>query len=68
MLDYQCFKDHYTVDLSKQNELNADSRAIHQIEFYGVLKTNSQICAVLEKSNKTMLEFYKGTAKDLWII
>ena len=71
MLDYQCFKDHYTpiaVDLSKQNELNADSRAIQQIEFYGVLKTNSQACTVLEKSNKTMLEFYKGTAKDLWII
>ena len=42
-LDYQYFKDHYqliAVDLSKQKELDADSRAIQQIEFYGMLKTN----------------------------
>ena len=51
-LDYQYFKDHYqliAVDLSKQNELDADPRAIQQIEFYGKLKTNSQVCTVLEK-------------------
>ena len=68
LLDYQYFKDHYNliaVDLSKQKELDADSRAIQQIEFYGVLKTNSQVCTVLEKSKETMLEFYKGTAKVL---
>ena len=71
LLDYQYFKDHYNliaVDLSKQKELDADSRAIQQIEFYGMLKTNSQVCTVLEKSKETMLEFYKGTAKVLWII
>ena len=50
-----------TVDLSKQKELDADPTAIHQIEFYGVLKTNSQVCTVLEKSKETILEFYKGT-------
>ena len=68
MLDYQYFKDHYqliAVDLSKQKELDADSRAIQQIEFYEVLKTNSQVCTALEKSKETMLEFYKGTAKVL---
>ena len=62
------FKDHYNliaIDLSKQKELDADSRAIQQIEFYGMLKTNSQVCTVLEKSKETMLEFYKGTAKVL---
>ena len=71
LLDYQYFKDHYNliaVDLSKQKELDADSRAIQQIEFYEVLKTNSQVCTALEKSKETMLEFYKGTAKILWII
>ena len=47
---------------------NADSRAIQQIEFHWMLKTNSQVCTVLEKSKETMLEFYKGTAKVLWII
>ena len=71
LLDYQYFKDHYNliaVDLSKQKELDVDSRAIQQIEFYGILKTNSQVWTVLEKSKETMLEFYKGTAKVLWII
>ena len=37
LLDYQYFKDHYNllaVDLSKQKELDADSRAIQQTEFY----------------------------------
>ena len=66
LLDYQYFKDHYNliaIDLSKQKELDADSRAIQQIEFYGMLKTNSQVCTVLEKSKETMLEFYKGTTK-----
>ena len=56
------------VDLSKQKELDADSRAVQQIEFYGMLKTNLQVCTILEKSKETMLEFYKGTAKLLWMI
>ena len=66
LLDYQYFKDHYwliSVDLSKQKELDADSRSIQQIKFYGMLRTNSQVCTVLEKSKETMLEFYKGTTK-----
>ena len=58
LLDYQYFKDHYnliSVDLSKQKELDSDSRAIQQIEFYGMLKTNSRMCTVLEKSRETVL-------------
>ena len=68
LLDYQYFKNHYqliAVDLSKQEELDADPRFIQQIEFYGTLNTNSQVCTVLEKSKDTILEFYKGTAKVL---
>ena len=53
------------VDLSKQKELDADPRAIQQTEFNGMLKTNSQVCTVLEKSKETILEFYKGTAEVL---
>ena len=56
-------QDHYqliAVDLFKQKELDADPRAIQQIEFYGKLETNSQVCTVLEKSKETALEFYKG--------
>ena len=68
LLDYQYFKDHYqliAVDLSKQKELDVDPRAIQQIEFYGKLETNSQVCTVLEKSKETVLEFCKVTAKVL---
>ena len=66
MLDYQYFRNHYQLifcNLSKQKELDADPRAIQQIEFYGKLEANSQVCTVLEKSKETILEFYKGTAK-----
>ena len=68
LLDYQYFKDHYqliTVDLSKQKQLDSDPRATQQIEFYEKLDINSQVCTILEKSKETVLEFYKGTAKDL---
>ena len=68
LLDYQYFKDHYNliaIDLSKQKELDADSRAIQQIEFYGMLKTNSQVCTVLQKSKETTLKFSKEKAKVL---
>ena len=68
MLDYQYFKDHYNliaIDLGKQKELDADSRAVQQIEFYGMLQTNSEVCTVLEKSKETMLQFSKGTTEVL---
>ena len=68
LLDYQYFKDYQqliAVDLTKQKELDADPRAIQQIEFYGKLDTNSQVCTILEKPRETVLEFYKGTAKVL---
>ena len=61
-------KYHYqliAVDLNKQKQLDTDPRAIQQIEFDGMSKTNSQVCTVLEKSKETVLEFYKGTAKVL---
>ena len=68
LLDCKYFKDHcklIAVDLSKQRELDADPRSIQQIEFEGMLKTNSQVCTVLEKGKETILELYKGTAKVL---
>ena len=66
LLDYDYFKKNYqliAVDLSKQRELDADPRAIQQIEFIGMLKTRSNVFTILEKSKETILEFYKGTAK-----
>ena len=66
LLGYDYFKKNYqliAVDLSKQRELDADPRAIQQIEFIGMLKTRSNVFTILEKSKETILEFYKGTAK-----
>ena len=66
LLDFNYFDKHYklvAVDLSKQKELDADPRAIQQIEFKYKLGTNSTIYWVLEKSKETILEFYKGTVK-----
>ena len=51
LLDFDYFKKHYktdAVDLSKQKELDADPRAIQQIEFKYRLGTNSTIYLVLE--------------------
>ena len=70
MLDYDYFKKHYeliAIDLSKQKELDADPKAIQQIEFKYMLEgnnyNNSTIYWVLEKSRETILVFYKGTVK-----
>ena len=66
LLDYDYFEKHYksvAVDLSKQRELDADPRAIQQVEFKYILETNSTIYWVLEISKEIILEFYKGTVK-----
>ena len=64
LLDYQYFKDHYnlfSINLSKQKELDADSRAIQQIEFYEMLKTNSQVCTVLEIKRNNFTIFQRNS-------
>ena len=66
LLDYKYFKDFYklvAIDLSKQKELDADPRAIQQIEFIGHVDDDTGIIAVLEQSKEKVLEFYKATAK-----
>ena len=58
LLDFNYFDKHYklvAVDLSKQKELDADPRAIQQIEFKYMLGTNSTIYWVLEKYKETIL-------------
>ena len=75
MLDYAYFKDNYrliAVELSKQKALDADLRAIQQIVFQGIVGgvdyTKIKLYTILEQSRETVLEFYKGTAKLLWLI
>ena len=57
LLVFQYFKYHYqliAIDLSKRKALDADPRATQQVQFYGMLKTNSGVCTVLEKSKETV--------------
>ena len=64
LLDYDYFKKSYklvAIDLSKQKELDADPRAIQQIQFKCEFDVESMIYIILEKSKETILEFYKGT-------
>ena len=75
MLDYPYFKDSYKlipVDLSKRKSLGVDQTAIQQIVFQGVVggvnNTKISLYTIFEKSKETVLEFYKGTAKVLWIV
>ena len=72
LLDYAYFRDNYkliTVDLSKQKSLDADLRAIQQIVFLGVVRgddnTKIRLYTILKQLKKTVLQFYKGTAKML---
>ena len=69
-LDYPYFKDSYkmiAVDLSKQQALDADPRAIQQINFTANLYRagNTRIYFILEEAKETILYFAQGTVKVL---
>ena len=70
LLDYSYFKDQYkmiAIDLSKQQALNADPRAIQQINFTANFETagNTAMFFITEGANRTVLHFSQGTAKVL---
>ena len=70
LLDYPYFKDSYkmiAVDLSKQNELDANPRATQQINFIANLDRagNTRIYFILEEVKETKLDFSQGTVKVL---
>ena len=67
LLHFDNFKKLQTncIDLIKQKNLDADSRAIQQIIFTGTLKTAAINYYIFKQSKETVLEFYKGTAKVL---
>ena len=54
-----------TIQVSFFNVSSEKDTHINAVAFNGMLKTNTQVCTVLEKSKQTMLEFYKGTLKVL---
>ena len=55
------------VDLSKQQALDADPRAIQQINFTGNLDraVNTRVYFILEEAKETILDFSQGTVKVL---
>ena len=55
------------IDLSKQNELDADPRVIQQINFTANLDRagNKTIFFIIEEVKETFFEFSQGTAKVL---
>ena len=72
LLDYNYFKNYYkmiVVDLSKQQALDANPKAIQQISFTAKLDRagNTRLCFILEKSKETVFEFSQGTVKVLQV-
>ena len=70
LLDYSYFKDHYkmiAIDLSKQQALDADPRAIQQINFTANLDRagNTRFYFILEEAKETVFEFSQRTIKAL---
>ena len=55
------------IDLSKQQALDADPKAIQQINFTGNLNRagNTRFYFILEKSKKNFFEFSQGTVNVL---
>ena len=54
------------IDLSRQQALDADPRAIQQINFTAKLdRANTRIYFILEEAKETIFEFLQGTVKVL---
>ena len=70
LLDYSYFKENYkliAIDLSKQQALDADPRAIQQINFTANLDRdgNATMFFIIEEAKQTVLKFSQGTIEVL---
>ena len=70
LLDYTYFKNYYkmiSLDLSKQQALDTDPKAIQQISFTANLDRagNTRIYFILKEAKETILDFSQGTVKAL---
>ena len=70
LLDYPYFTDTYemiAVEISKQQALDADPRAIQQINFTENLDRagNTRVYFIPEEAKETILDFSQGTVKLL---
>ena len=70
LLDYTYFEKYYkmiAINLSKQKALDADPKAIQQINFTANLERagNTRLYFILEEAKETIFEFSQGTTKVL---
>ena len=70
LLDYPYFKENYkmiAIDLSRQNELDADPRGIEQINFTANLDRAGYTIMffITEEAKETVFEFSQSTVKVL---
>ena len=68
VLDYPCFKENYkmiAIDLSKQQALDPDPRAVQQINFTVNLDRagNTTMFFIIEEAKETVLDFSQETVK-----
>ena len=69
-LEYNYFKEYHNIiaiDLRKQQALDADPKAVQQINFTGNLDqaAGATIFFIIEKEKQTILDFSQGTVKVL---
>ena len=65
---YDYFKSYHkmiAIDLSKKQALDADPKAMQQINFTGNLEEQSTMSFIIERVKETVLDFSKGTVKVL---
>ena len=72
LLDYIYLKKYYkmiAIDLSKQQALDSDPKAIQHINFTADLDRveNTRIYFILEEAKENFFEFSQGTVKVLWM-
>ena len=70
LLDYSYFKENYkmiAIDLSRQNELDTDPKAIQQINSTAKLDRagNTTMFFIIEEAKETIFKFSQGTVKVL---
>ena len=64
LLDYNYFRNYYqmiTIGLNKQQALNADPKAIQQINFIGNLAWPATVFFIIEEAKEIVLDFSQGT-------
>ena len=71
LLHYIYFKEHYKViaiDLSKQQKLDTDPKAIQQINFTGKLEQDrkKQTFFITKEAKETVLNFSEGAARKFY--